>query len=53
MNRTFIEIKLFQVKPDKLDQFERMVEGMSNNQLKCEGCISIKYFKRFYTIDGV
>ena len=30
-----------------------MVEGMSNNQLKCEGCISIKYFDRFYTIDGV
>jgi len=30
-----------------------MVEGMSNNQFKCEGCISIKYFKRFYTIDGV
>jgi hypothetical protein len=26
---------------------------MSNNQPKCEGCISIKYFKRFYTIDGV
>ena len=30
-----------------------MVEEMSNNQLKCKGCISIKYFKRFYTIDGV
>ena len=53
MNKTFIEIKLFQVKPDKLDQFERMIEGMSNDQLKCEGCISIKYCKRFYTIDGV
>lgn len=23
MNRTFIEIKLFQVKPDKLNQFEK------------------------------
>lgn len=53
MNRTFIEIKLFQVKPDKLDQFERMIEEISKEQLKCEGCISIKYFKRFYTIDGV
>ena len=53
MNKTFIEIKLFQVKPDKLDQFVRMIEGMSNDQLKCEGCISIKYVKRFFTIDGV
>ena len=53
MNRTFVEMKLFQVRPDRLDQFERMIEKISNKQLKCEGCISIKYFKRFYTIDGV
>lgn len=53
MNRTFVEMKLFQVRPDRLDQFERMIEKISNEQLKCEGCISIKYFKRFYTIDGV
>ena len=26
---------------------------MTANQFKCEGCISLKYFKRFYTIDGV
>ena len=26
---------------------------MSANQRKCEGCISLKYFKRFYTIDGI
>ena len=49
----FIEIKLFQVKPDKLDQFEVKIEEMIENQLKCEGCISLKYFKRFYTIDGI
>ena len=53
MNRTFVEMKLFQVRPDRLDQFERMIEKISNEQLKCEGCISIKYFKRFYTVDGV
>ena len=50
---SFIEIKLFQVKPDKLDQFEVKIEEMIENQLKCEGCISLKYFKRFYTIDGI
>ena len=53
MEKTFIEMKLFQVKPDKLDQFEVKIEEMIVNQLKCEGCISLKYFKRFYTIDGI
>ena len=26
MNKTFIEVKLFQVKPDKLEQFEEKIE---------------------------
>ena len=53
MKKTFIEMKLFQVKPDRLEQFEAKIEEMSANQLKCEGCISLKYFKRFYTIDRI
>ena len=53
MKKTFIEIKLFQVKPDRLEQFEAKIEEMSAYQLRCEGCISLKYFKRFYTIDGI
>ena len=53
MKKTFIEMKLFQVKLDRLEQFEAKIEEMSANQLKCEGCISLKYFKRFYTIDGI
>ena len=53
MKKTFIEMKLFQVKPDRLEQFEAKIEEMSTHQLKCEGCISLKYFKRFYTIDGI
>ena len=53
MKKTFIEMKLFQVKPDRLEQFEAKIEEMSANQLKCEGCISLKYFKRFYTTDGI
>lgn len=53
MKKSFIEMKLFQVKPDRLEQFEKMIEGMSTNQLECEGCILLKYFKRFYTIDGI
>lgn len=51
--KTFSEIKLFQVRPDKLEQFEKIAEEMMQRQNECEGCISIKYMKRFYTIDGV
>ena len=46
-------MKLFQVKPDKIEQFEAKIKKMSADQLKCEGCMSLKYFKRFYTIDGI
>ena len=53
MKKTFIEMKLFQVKPDRIEQFEAKIEEMCANQLKCEGCISLKYFKRFFTIDGI
>ena len=53
MTKSFAEIKLFQVKPDKTEQFEAMAEKMSADQSKWDGCISIKYIKRFYTIDGI
>ncbi len=53
MEKTFIEMKLFQVRPDKIDQFETKIEEMFATQMKCKGCISLKYFKRFYTIDGI
>ena len=53
MEKSFVEVKLFQVRPDKLEQFEAIVSEMSAVQKKCEGCLSIKYFKRFYTIDGI
>lgn len=32
MDKSFIEIKLFQVKPDKLEQFEATVEEKMKNQ---------------------
>lgn len=53
MKETFIEMKLFQVKPDKIEQFEAKIEEMSACQLRCEGCRSLGYFKRLYTIDGI
>jgi hypothetical protein len=49
MDKTFIEMKLFQVKPDKLEQFETKIEEMTTKQLKCDGCISLngKYYEEF------
>ena len=37
MKKTFIEMKLFQVKPDKLEQFEAKIEEMTANQFKWQG----------------
>ena len=53
MKNTFSEVKLFQVKPDKIIEFETLIPEIANKQKKCSGCISINYMKRFYTIDGV
>lgn len=53
MDKTFSEIKLFQVKPDKFAEFELIVAEMKPQQMVQDGCITLKYFKRFYTIDGV
>ena len=53
MDKTFSEVKLFQVKPDKLTEFEELIGIIAIEQKKQPGCIDIKYMKRFYTIDGV
>ena len=53
MTQTFSEIKLFQVKPDKLDEFEALIFSIAAEQKQQPGCISVRYMKRFFTIDGV
>lgn len=52
MENTFSEIMLFQVKPDKLDEFEALIKKIKLEQEKLPGCLSVKYMKRFYTFDG-
>lgn len=49
---TFSEVKLFQVKPDKIDEFELLITKIACQQKEQEGCINIKYLKRFYTLQG-
>ena len=53
MKNTFSEVKLFQVKPDKIDEFEALAAKIDDKQKECSGCIGVKYMKRFYSIDGV
>jgi hypothetical protein len=53
MKNTFSEVKIFQVKPDRLAEFEALITKIAEEQKQQNGCIDIKYFKRFYTIDGV
>lgn len=50
---TFSEIKLFQVRPDRLAEFEELIGKAKAGQKKLPGCISVKYMKRLYTFDGV
>lgn len=53
MNNSFSEIKLFQVKPDKLEEFETLIGEIKAEQENLQGCIRVCYMKRFYTFDGV
>jgi hypothetical protein len=50
---TFSEIKLFQVKPDRLNEFEELIAQVSKEQRTQSGCISLKYLKRFYILDKI
>ena len=49
----FVEMLTFQVKPDKVDDFEAFLETMKHEMARQEGCLSVRCFKRFYTFDGV
>ena len=47
----FSEVKQFQVKPDRLEEFEELIKNIAKEQKTKEGCKNIKYIKRFYVID--
>lgn len=48
----FSEIKVFQVKPDKVEDFNKLTCVMMSEQRMQPGSVDIKYIKRFYTFDG-
>lgn len=47
----FCEVKLYQVKPSKVDEFEAFMTSIVDDMRSCEGCISMKLMKRFYVFD--
>jgi len=49
----FSEIKLFQVKPDKIEEFELLCLEVQKIQAQMFGCVSIRYIKRFYVWDNM
>ena len=53
MKNSFAEVKIYQVRPDKLEEFEALSIIAAGEQKKQKGCNDIKYFKRFFTIDKV
>ena len=53
MGAPFVEMITFQVKPERIAEFEEYVKSLKEEQAKREGCVGIRYFKRFYTFDGV
>lgn len=53
MKNTFGEIKLFQVKPSKINDFEVLISKIVKEQKNQAGCIDAKYIKRFYVMDEV
>ena len=53
MENTFTEMFLFQVKPDKIEEFEALAGQMKAEMAARNGCVGVHIFKRFYTFDGV
>lgn len=49
----FSSMICFQVKPDKLDEFETLIGEMKSELEVMEGCVSFNTMKRFYTFDKV
>lgn len=49
---SFVEVCIFQVKPDKVDEFEKLIDEMERFQKEFDGTIEIKYMKRTHTLDG-
>jgi len=48
MNNSFIEICIYEVKPEKADEFETLIKEVAEHHKKIKGVIDAKYIKRTY-----
>lgn len=46
MEKTFIEICIYEVKPTKVEEFEQLLKDVFEHHSSCEGVIDVKYMKR-------
>jgi len=53
MKNNFSGVLLFQVKPDKIKEFEMLITDILEMQKQQSGCVNINYMKRFYTFDEI
>lgn len=49
----FSGVFLFQVRPDRIEQFEVLAREMRPEQEKRPGCRAVRYVKRFYMFDRI
>jgi len=52
MDKNFVEMITFQVKPDSLAEFEALIERIKPLMAAQPGCTGTGFFKRFYTFDN-
>ena len=53
MGNVFSQVIVYQVKPEKVEEFEAMVTTLIPEHKAQPGCLSARYMKRFYTFDNV
>ncbi len=45
MKNRFVEVCIYEVKPDKIDEFESLIEKVAKHHLNFPGVLDIKYMK--------
>jgi hypothetical protein len=53
MESSFAEVKYFQVKPDRVDEFEGLIAQIQTEQKSQTGCVNVRYMKRFWVLDDL
>lgn len=53
MSANFVSMLTFQVRPDMTERFEALLSGLKEFQAAQPGCVSVGFFRRSHTFDGV